>query len=199
MHDILVPPKSLCFSAGQHLLFRDRTFGHLPPLSPSLSLHSLRKLALKTTEENLFIPGLLCWEHRQMAPELAAQQTQKVLNTISSKQPAHLPAQPSVGSSAMSPFLGRGPSLRALLTQASWQPGAQGSQEEEGRDGDCRLPSQRSRGCCPLVHSLLPQCRAVLGPPSLGHFLVPVRPGGAGCTFILANEMWVDMMWTPLG
>lgn len=126
MHDILVPPKSLCFSAGQHLLFRDRTFGHLPPLSPSLSLHSLRKLALKTTEENLFIPGLWCWEHRQMAPELAAQQTQKVLNTISSKQPARLPAQPSVGSSAVSPFLGRGPSLRALLTQASCQPGARG-------------------------------------------------------------------------
>ena len=72
----------------------------------SLSPHPLPKLSLRTTEDNLFIPGLWCWEHRQMAPELAAQQTQKVPNTISSKQPELSPCQPSVGSSVPNPFLG---------------------------------------------------------------------------------------------
>lgn len=102
-----------------------------PPSSPSP--HSLMKLSLRTTEKKLFIPGLWCWEHRQMAPELAAQQIQKVLNTINSNQPELLPTQPSVGSSAVSPFLGRCSSLCALLTQVWCQPEAQ--REDSGSKG----------------------------------------------------------------
>ena len=72
----------------------------------SLSPHPLLKLSLRTTEDNLFISGLWCWEHRQMAPELAAQQTQKVPNTIISKQPELSPLPAKHGEQCSQPFPG---------------------------------------------------------------------------------------------
>ena len=74
-------------------------------LSPRFP-HPLPKLSLRTTEENLFIPGVWCWEHRQMASELAAQQTQKVPNTISSKQPELSPLPTKCGEQRSQPLPG---------------------------------------------------------------------------------------------
>ena len=159
------------------------------PLSP----HPLPKLSLRTTEDNLFIPGLWCWEHRQMAPELAAQQTQKVPNTISSKQPELSPLPTKCGEQCSKPFPG------SLQPEAQREfPRAQRSQEEEKNDRvincHCRGAEMAVDHLCEDGYSLSPYivqgwCWGWL--PSLGwHFPPPKHPSGAGGSFILASDVW---------
>ena len=103
--------RQITLQSPQHPLFLGRAAPSLqrqdvwrPPSSPPRSPHPLPKLSLRTTEDNLFIPGLSCWEHRQMAPELAAQQTQKIPNTISLKQPELSPLPTKCGEQLPQPF-----------------------------------------------------------------------------------------------
>lgn len=72
----------------------NKTFRGRPPLS---HCPLLTKTSFKNHGRKLFIPGLWCWEHRQMAPELAARQTQKVPNTIGLKQPRTFPSPEKYG------------------------------------------------------------------------------------------------------
>lgn len=97
--------------------------GSLPPL---VLPTPLLKLSLRTTEDNLFIRGLWCWEHRQMAPELAAQQTQKVPNAISSNS-QNFPLPTKHGEQRSEPFLGH---CSQRLRERAQGPGVSGKRRK---------------------------------------------------------------------
>lgn len=122
-----------------------------------------------------------------MAPELATWQTQKVPNTISSKQPRTSPSSAKCGELHWEPFLALwSPSP---LTQASCQP------EAEVRLGPRGSREEGQRWLTAAVHTPAEQgwCRDCL--PSLGqHFSAPWASRW-GQVALLSNGMWVGMIW----
>lgn len=142
----------------------------------SCSPHPLLKLSLRTTEDNLFIRGLWCWEHRQMAPELAAQQTQKVPNTISSKQPELSPPPIKCGEQCSQPFPGTliwtphppdpGISASQRLRERAQGPGVSGRGEKWQESSVATAEGHRwllTISVKVSAHPLLSQCKAGAG------------------------------------
>lgn len=167
-----------------------------PPQRTRCSEASLQSLSpppcqtfFKKRRRKLFIPGLRGWKHRQMAPELATWQTQKVLNTISSKQPRTSPSSAKCGELHWEPFLALWSPSPLILTQASCQP------EAEVRLGPRGSREEGQRWLTAAVHTPAEQgwCRDCL--PSLGqHFSAPWASRW-GQVALLSNGMWVGMIW----
>lgn len=154
----------------------------------------------KNYRRQLVYPRALVLGTQADGTEISSSADTEVPNAISSKQPELSPSQPSMGSSALSPFLGH---CSQRLRERAQGPGVSG-RGEKWRVIRCHCRGQRWLLTISVKISLtlsFHSARLVLGRcPAWGVEIsqspcIQVGPG----TFILASDVWVKTMWTSLG